>query len=106
MIKNQDILLKSFVRHKSGVFLSDMDGEKVMLSIENGKYYNLGVVGGDIWELLDHSIKVSDLITKLMKEYDVAKEDCQEQVIHFLEMLLKEELIEITRDDDYYQAEE
>ena len=28
-----------------------MDGEKVMLSINNGKYYNLGEIGGDIWEL-------------------------------------------------------
>lgn len=101
MIKNQDLQLQSFVRHKSGVFLSDMDGEKVMLSIKNGKYYNLGVVGGDIWRVLDHSIKVCDLITKLMEEYEVSKEDCQIQVIHFLEMLLKEELIEITRDEDY-----
>ena len=24
-----------------------MDGEKVMLSIQNGKYYNLGEIGGE-----------------------------------------------------------
>ena len=33
-----------------GNIVSDMGGEKVMLSIENGKYYNLGEMGGEIWE--------------------------------------------------------
>ena len=29
-----------------------MGGEKVMLSVKNGKYYNLGEIGGEIWELI------------------------------------------------------
>ena len=33
-----------------------MDGEKVMLSIEKGKYYNLGLLGGVIWELIESPI--------------------------------------------------
>jgi len=31
-----------------GNIVSNMDGEKVMLSIKNGKYYNLGEIGGFI----------------------------------------------------------
>ena len=35
-----------------GNIVSDMGGEKVMLSVNKGKYYNLGEIGGDIWELI------------------------------------------------------
>ena len=35
--------VEKFVQ-KEGNVVSDMDGEKVMLSIHNGKYYNLGEV--------------------------------------------------------------
>lgn len=96
MIKNQSISLQSLVVHKSGNILSDMDGEKVMLSIQNGKYYNLGEIGGEIWERISESISILELISRLMSEYNVEQSECDEQVITFLEMLLNEDLIEIT----------
>lgn len=96
MIKNLTISLKSLVVQKTGNILSDMDGEKVMLSIQNGKYYNLGEIGGGIWERISESISISELISRLMSEYNVEQSVCEDQVITFLEMLLNEDLIEIT----------
>lgn len=95
MINNQIVRIKDCVKHKKGNILCDMDGEKVMLSIQNGKYYNLGAIGGEIWELLVEPMTVSILITKLTSEYDVERKDCQDHVLEFLEMLLSEDLIEI-----------
>ena len=40
MIKNQNISLENMIVQSKGNIVSDMDGEKVMLSINNGKYYN------------------------------------------------------------------
>ena len=37
-----EMSLKSVVSQVEGQIVSDMGGEKVMLSIPNGKYYNLG----------------------------------------------------------------
>jgi len=73
--------------------VSEMDGEKVLLSIRNGKYYNLGKVGGRIWDLTERPISVNDLTAALVSEYEVAQNVCEEQVISFLEHLLKEGLI-------------
>ena len=81
---------------KEGNVVSDMDGEKVMLSVHNGKYYNLGEVGGLIWELLDHPKSVKELVDRLTEEYDVNPVECESQVRSFLEMLKKEELIDHT----------
>ncbi|MEH7510936.1 lasso peptide biosynthesis PqqD family chaperone, partial [Priestia megaterium] len=50
MIKSEQILPKHVVTQSEGNIVSDMGNEKVMLNIENGKYYNLGEIGGDIWE--------------------------------------------------------
>jgi hypothetical protein len=77
-----------------------MDGEKVMLSIKNGKYYNLGEIGGEIWGLLLNSILVSDIISNLVSHYDVNQIECKEQTISFLELLVKEDLIIINSGSD------
>ena len=64
-----------------------------MLSIQNGKYYNLGEVGGQIWEMISEPISVNQLVANLLCEYNVKQQDCEIQVISFLNLLLKEELI-------------
>lgn len=95
MIKNQTISLNNIVVQGSGNIVSDMDGEKVMLSISNGKYYNLGEVGGRIWEQIEQPIAVNQLIDNLMSFYQVEKTDCENQVISFLDVLLNRNLIQV-----------
>lgn len=95
MIKNQNIAKNNVVAQTPGNIVSDMDGEKVMLSIHNGKYYNLGEVGGRIWELIEEAASIDSLVNSLLNEYTVDKSECEEQVISFLEMLHKEDLVQI-----------
>ncbi|WHY91020.1 lasso peptide biosynthesis PqqD family chaperone [Neobacillus cucumis] len=99
MIKNHTISLNNIVVQGSGNIVSDMDGEKVMLSILNGKYYNLGEVGGRIWEQIEQPIAVNQLIDNLMSYYLVEKTDCENQVISFLEVLLNSNLIQVEEMD-------
>lgn len=42
MIQESKIDVNHVIVQVEGNIVSDMDGEKVMLSIKNGKYYNLG----------------------------------------------------------------
>ena len=78
----------------TGNVASNMDGEKVLLSVKNSKYYNLGEIGGSIWDLIEKPISVSKLIDALMEQYAVNQTECEEQVINFLELLYKEDLIQ------------
>lgn len=94
-MKNQEITSNCVIRQAKGNIVSDMDGEKVMLSIQNGKYYNLGTVGGDIWDILEESMSIHQLISKLVALYDVKETECEQQIRPFLEHLLKEELIQL-----------
>lgn len=76
-----------------GNFVSDMDGEKVMLSVKSGKYYNLGKVGGRIWDLLENPMTGYELIEQMMTEYAVERQVCMRQVQTFLKQLVDEHLL-------------
>lgn len=94
MIKNERIPVDKPVLQVEGNIVSDMGGEKVMLSIKNGRYYNLGEVGGDIWDLIREPKTVAQLVEILTADYNVEHDECEEQVLSFLELLLQEDLIE------------
>ncbi|WP_342432755.1 lasso peptide biosynthesis PqqD family chaperone [Neobacillus sp. FSL H8-0543] len=94
MVTNSRILLENTVVQGGGNIVSDMGGEKVMLSVVNGKYYNLGEIGGEIWELIKSPIIITKIVDLLTSNYQVEESLCQQQVILFLEHLFNEGLIE------------
>jgi hypothetical protein len=88
--------MQHIVMQSPGYIASDMDGEKVMLCVGKGKYYNLGAVGGDIWDQLSEGTAVYQLVDHLMGQYEIERETCEQHVQAFLEELLQEGLILIT----------
>ncbi|OZB96630.1 lasso peptide biosynthesis PqqD family chaperone [Paenibacillus sp. XY044] len=90
-----EIAAADVISQSPGYLVSDMDGEKVMLSIETGKYYNLGQIGGRIWELIASPTSLTDLVDQLVEEYDIGSETCEQQVHPFLNRLAAEGLIQV-----------
>ena len=78
---------------RAGLMTADMNGSAVMMDIMTGKYYNLGEVGGRIWELLEDPMTVAELISKLTAEYDVSAEQCRADIAPFLKTLLERGLL-------------
>ena len=75
------------------IIAADMDGDLVMMSIEQGSYFGLQGVGPFIWEMLETPISFSDLCKKITAEYDVDLTTCEEDVKEFVEKLLESELV-------------
>jgi len=98
MSKLDQLARTDIITQCEGNIVSDMDGEKVMLSIQNGKYYNLGETGGRVWELIAATASVEDVINLLTEEYDVEQSLCEQQVLPFLNHLLQEGLIRLTEE--------
>jgi hypothetical protein len=98
MINAETIALSDFITASEQNIVSDMGGEKVMLSVQNGNYYNLGAIGGRIWDFLGSSISVKQVIELLLSEFDVEREKCERHVISFLEHLRKEGLILVNQE--------
>jgi len=83
-----------------GNLASNMDGEKVMMSVKTGKYYNLGQVGGRIWDLIEKPTSGAEIIAVLTAEYDIDKAECEKQLFSFLEQLISEDLIHVEEKSD------
>lgn len=91
--------LNQKIAQRPGHIVSDMDGEKVMLHMERGKYYNLGTVGGAIWDLLEDQLTVQQIVERLLEQYEIERDACEQQVQFFLEELWHEGLVHAWDDD-------
>lgn len=92
-MKTKVLSLNTQVCQSPGNIVSDMDGEKVMLSVKNSKYYNLGAIGGEIWELINEPTTPEMVISKLLRNFNVDKTQCEQEVMGFLNDLAKQDLI-------------
>ncbi|SDF15675.1 lasso peptide biosynthesis PqqD family chaperone [Sporomusa acidovorans] len=77
------------------IVAAEMDGETVMISIENGKYYGMDAIGSRIWELLETPKSVAEVIQVLGEEYEVEQQQCQADTIEFLDFLFQEGLVKV-----------
>lgn len=75
------------VRQIEDIVASDIDDEKVMMSIEKGCYYGLDPIGSRVWELIETPTRVSDLVDALLLKFDVDRQTCEQDVLAFLEEL-------------------
>jgi len=94
--KGREIRPDAILRRKQDQLSSEIDGEVVMLSIENSEYYGMDKVGSHIWQLIEKPISLKQLIGILLDEYEVAEEQCTEDTVKFIEQLMEKELVEIT----------
>lgn len=83
----------TILSRREGLMTADMNGSAVMMDIMTGKYYNLGQVGGRIWELLEEPMTLAALVKKLTDEYDVSAEQCRNDILPFLDTLLERGLL-------------
>lgn len=75
--------------------VTELDGEKVMVDFETGKYFMIKGVGNDIFDMLKDGIAVSDIIENLLKEYDVTRKVCCTEVLDFLKQMEDCKFIEL-----------
>lgn len=87
--------LDNKIRQSKEIDATELDGEKVMMNLELGKYFALNSVGSRIWDIIENEIQVKDIVETLLKEYKVDKKKCEESVINYLVLLENEKLIEV-----------
>ena len=71
----------------------DLNGEAVVLSLANGRYYGMNSVAARIWELVQDSRSADEIEQAILLEYEVEREVCRQQVSAFLQTMLTEELL-------------
>lgn len=72
----------------------ELDQNQVMLDLEKGKYLGLNPVGKRIWDLLDQPQTFDEITNTLLKEYQVDKDTCVNELNSFIDKALKYGIIE------------
>jgi hypothetical protein len=87
--------VSSPVRVPEHVLMRVVDGELVVLNLDNEQYYGLDEVGTAMWEALTTAPTVSGAIQQLLAAYDVDEETLTRDVEKLLEELSARGLVEI-----------
>ncbi len=71
---------------KKKLNVTDLAGEKVMVDFEQGKYFMIKGAGNDIWDMMQEGAELTpaQIIDRLLAEYDVSPEECENSVMDFL----------------------
>ena len=77
---------------------AEIDGDTVMMSIERGEYYGLDTIGSEIWKMLATPLSVAAICETMITRYEVAPEQCQRDVIAFLDDLVSDGSLHIVED--------
>lgn len=89
------INMDMIVSQKKDIDTTDIDGEKAMMNLEKGQYFMLNGVGSRIWDIICKPISVKEIVSELMKEYDIDIITCEQKTLEFLRGLSNAEVISI-----------
>ena len=78
------ININNVVSRRNDIDTTELNGEIVMMDLEKGRYFSLNGVGSRIWEIIEEPIGINKIVDCLLEEYDVNRNECEENVLEFL----------------------
>lgn len=87
------INVNNVVSRRKDIDATDLNGETVMMDLEKGRYFSLNGVGSRIWDIIEEPIEINKIVDSLLEEYDVSRNECQENVLEFLGKLDNADII-------------
>lgn len=75
------------------VIFRELQGEAVVLNLENERYYGLDDIGTRIWSLLAQSTTINDVYETLLGEYDVDPDSLRRDITALIEQLQEQDLV-------------
>ncbi len=98
MNRKQKMDRSTAVARVSRLVAGELDGEAVLMSVDQGRYYGMDPIGTRIWRLIEAPLAVSDICDQLQNEYKVTPEECERDVLTFLNELAEANLLRVIDD--------
>ena len=70
-----------------------IDGELVMMNIETGSYVSMNNTGKIIWEQLEQSKTVEEIISDLLTQFEIERSQCEADVLPFIDKMIEQNLV-------------
>ncbi|MCP4397030.1 MAG: lasso peptide biosynthesis PqqD family chaperone [bacterium] len=95
MDEKPTVSVDSIIAQSKELMVSGLDGDTVMMDIERGGYFGLNKIGSRVWELIEEPRSVSAVCDTLIEEFEVEREQCEQEVISFVTWLVRRKLAEL-----------
>jgi hypothetical protein len=79
---------------RAGLNAVPMNGELVMMGLDQGEYYGLREVAASIWTHLSEPRTVDELCALVASEYEISAENCRPDIETFLGELVDKRLVD------------
>ena len=83
------------LRVSKEVIFQELEGEAVLLNLQNGIFFSLNPVATRMWELLSELGQAEKVLKQLLQEYDASEEQLRQDLVAFIEKLKSKGLVEI-----------
>ncbi|MBW4620514.1 MAG: PqqD family peptide modification chaperone [Cyanosarcina radialis HA8281-LM2] len=90
------ITLNQKISVPEDVLVQVLDGESVLLNLQNEQYYGLDDIGTRMWEVLAESQSIEEAYRVLLAEYQVEPEQLRQDLQVLLEKLVEHGLVELS----------
>lgn len=70
-----------------------IDGETIIINAMSGNYYSLNATGSDIWNAIERTAEIDQIVDLLARRYDGRREEMKRGVMELVDELEREELI-------------
>jgi len=90
-----DVTLDAVIVQTPGQLVAEVEGELVMMSLEQGEYYGLDAIATDIWRRLAQPVRVVDLVHQLTDAYEGDPDVIAADLCRFLTALAGKGLVEV-----------
>jgi hypothetical protein len=90
-----DITDGTMISRSPAVLAAEVDGEIVMMSIEQGRYFGLDDIGSDIWKRIDPPYSFAELIDRLAADYDADRATIAADVRALLSRMAAQDVVRL-----------
>ena len=87
-------LLEKVVPSKD-VLTQEVSGEMVLMDLSSEQYFGLDAVGTRVWNLLEQGTAPADLLSILLREYEVEQQQLESDIEELLGQLLEAGLVRV-----------
>ena len=86
----------TMISRSPSVLTAEVDGEVVMMSIEQGQYFGLDDIGSDIWKRIEPPCSFATLIDGLTADYDADRATILADVHSLLLRMAEQDVVRLT----------
>ena len=91
-----EITATTMISRSPAVLTAEADGEIVMMSIEQGRYFGLDDIGSDVWRRIEPPCSFAELIEELAACYEADRATIAADVQGLLARMAGEDVVRLT----------